>query len=593
MSPRVPAQGPPSGARPSTVAALIERRFEATPSALAWWLPAPPGEGGGPPRSADLPGPAWAAVGWADIDRASAAAALADTPADARVGLLADTTGAWAATAFGVWRAGRTLVPLHTTSSDEDLRYVIADAGVSVVFADEGGARRLAALGLSTPTFPLVDPIRAPSAVRHSLRPARVDPAAPAALVYTSGTTGRPKGVILTHANLVAVTLGAAELLPREPDDLVYHFLPFSHVYGLVNLVVSAWAGAPMAIDGRIDRLQDGLQQVRPTYVAAVPRVFERILATARARASARGARAEQTFARAEQVAAAWSRARHAGGPSLGLRLARAAFDRLIYRRVRAALGGRMRAMSSGGAPLPPSLLHTFSGMGIDVLEGYGMTELCSITAANRPDAWRPGSVGLPGPGIEVRIAADGEVLVRGPTVMAGYWGQPDATAHAITDGWMHTGDIGSLDADGYLYITDRKKDLLITSGGRNVAPAPIEHALRAACPLLSAAVVIGDRRPWLVALFTLDAELLHAWADARRLGPGEARLEAARAEIAAAVDAVNARLARHEHIRAWAMLDEELSIAAGELTPSLKVRRTVVLQRRAKIIDSLYGVPE
>lgn len=534
---------------PDTVISLLLARFAERPGATAWLSP-------------DTP-PVWRAHTWREIDaevrrRAAALQRSGVRPGD-RVALLGPTSVSWAMHAFAVLWAGAALVPLHTSSTTDELRWILQDAGVTLLIADRSD------LGVRTTSFTAP----APDATSP---PAHRAPADLAVMVYTSGTTGHPKGVMLTHDNLVAVTLGAERLIERFDDDLAYHFLPFSHVYGLVNLLVATWVGAPMAIDGRLDRIAEGLREVRPTYFAGVPRVFEKIAAMGRERAARRSPRAAQIWDWAVRTAVAWSdHTTQERRLPKRLRLAHALADRLVYQRLRDGLGGRLRATSSGGAPLSRDLAAFFHGAGLLVLEGYGMTELCSIVSANRPDAWRLGSVGLPGEGLEVRVATDGEVCVRGRTVMAGYWGQTDATAETIREGWLHTGDIGHIDVDGFLFITDRKKNLLVTAGGKNIAPAPIEARLKALCPALSEVVLLGDRRPCCIALVTLQE--------------GETT-----DTIDAAVARLNDELPSWSTIKAWRALPAELTVESGELTPSLKVRRRVVEARYEDLITSAYA---
>jgi long-chain acyl-CoA synthetase len=438
-------------------------------------------------------------------------------------------------------------------------------------------------------------------------RRAALSPGDTATLVYTSGTTGRPKGCVITHANLHAEAANVVELLhpvfvavTRQTASTLV-FLPLAHILG--RTIQLACLSARIEIGHcpsvRPDDLRPQLASFRPTFLVGVPYVFERIRDTGRAQAERMGRGA--SFDRAERVAVAHGEASlraylgEGPGPGLGLRLARGLYDLLVYRRIRAALGGRIRYAISGGSPLDRRLNLFFYGCGIIVYEGYGLTETTSATTLIPPLAPRPGTVGQPVPGSAVRIADDGEVLIRGGVVFDGYWNDPAATREALSeDGWLATGDLGRLDDQGYLTITGRKKDILITSGGKNVSPSILEDRLRGA-PLVGQCMVVGDGRPFVAALVTLEPDAVAHWLSVRKRPADTPAAELCadpevRAEIQRAVDYANEAVSRAESIREFAIVPGAFTEENGMLTPSLKVRRGAVAAGYAKDIDALYG---
>jgi long-chain acyl-CoA synthetase len=421
-----------------------------------------------------------------------------------------------------------------------------------------------------------------------------IEPDQLATLVYTSGTTGPPKGAMISHANVMATLRSLTSIIDLTPDERFLSFLPLSHItersvshFGQIASGGETWFARSLSA------VPEDLRACRPTLFFAVPRVWEkfheRIVEKAEEAPAPVRAALHRYLALAEQVG-------DGSGPPLTTkdRLAHQVLDQSIGRLLRHQLGlDRARMLSSGAAPVHPDLLAWFHGIGLPIAEGYGMTEVTLCTTLNPVGAIKVGTVGRPIPGVEVRIASDGEILVKAPNVCAGYWGRPDATAELIDpDGWLHTGDLGILDADGYLRISGRKKDLIITAYGKNISPSEIETALRHE-PLISQAVVVGDDRPFLTALLTLDADAVAQWAHGQgRTMAVEALIgdDDLRAEIADAVERVNAQHSHAEGIRRWRLLPTDLTVAAGELTPTLKVRREVVTDRHADLIEEMYA---
>lgn len=413
-----------------------------------------------------------------------------------------------------------------------------------------------------------------------------------ATLIYTSGTTGEPKGVMLTHNNLHSNIISATQyVLESSEDDTALSFLPLSHVLQrMVDYLIFA-NGAALAYVPIIDHVAQALQEVRPTIAVAVPRVYEKLYAKILAVTGIK----RNLVLWARQVAIRWAEMQESGEPmGAGFRLQHAVADRLVYSKVRARLGGRLRFFVSGGAPLAPQIQMFFTGAGVLILEGYGLTETSPVTNVNRPQDMRIGTVGKPIPGTEIRIAEDGEILIRGPQIMKGYYRNDDATREVISeDGWFHTGDIGSLDADGFLRITDRKKELLVTAGGKNVAPQPVQNAAKLS-RFVSEAVLIGDRRPYPVLMVVPNFENLEPWARHKGLSWQDraelARLPEVRAKLEREVAARLQDFARYELPKKVLPLPREFSIDRGEITPSLKIKRRVVEEAYRQEIEALYA---
>ncbi|SCL23349.1 AMP-dependent synthetase/ligase [Micromonospora inyonensis] len=525
-----------------------------------------------------------------------------------RVGLMSRTRYEWTLLDYAIWAAGAVTVPIYETSSPEQAAWILADSGAVACVVETTAHATLVAgvadrlpeldrvwqidLGAVDELVTLGAPVD-PREIERLRKEVRADDVA--TIIYTSGTTGRPKGCVLTHRNMYADIANAVPVLPNlfNAGASTLLFLPLAHAFARLVQIGMVHARATMAHCAATTNLVAELQEFRPTFVLSVPRVFEKVYNGARQKAQAEGKGG--IFDRAEAVAIAWSEAQdRPGGPGLRLRVQHALFDRLVYRKLRAALGGRCRDAISGGAPLGARLGHFFRGVGVTILEGYGLTETSPAAAANLPDATRIGSVGRPLPGVTVRIADDGEILIAGDLVFQGYWRNEAATAEVLVDGWFRSGDLGRLDADGYLTITGRKKEIIVTAGGKNVAPAVLEDQVRAH-PLVSQCVVVGDRQPFIAALVTLDEEALPKWREAAGL-PATATVdelrghEALRAEIQGAVDAANQTVSKAEAIKVFRILPRDFSEATGELTPSLKVKRNVVHETYAADIADIYA---
>ncbi|MQT01001.1 AMP-dependent synthetase/ligase [Streptomyces jumonjinensis] len=525
-----------------------------------------------------------------------------------RVALMSRTRYEWVLVDFAIWYAGAVTVPVYETSSAEQVSWILADSGAvaAVVESDahtasvESVRDRLPALReLWRIESGAVDALIAAGAeipdatVDERSRIARADD--PATIVYTSGTTGRPKGCVLSHRAFFAECGNAVERLKplfRTGECSVLLFLPAAHVFGRLVEVAAIMAPIKLGCVPDIRNLTDDLATFRPTLILGVPRVFEKVYNGARSKAQADGK--GRIFDKAAQTAIDYSRALDtARGPSLGLRLKHLVFDKLVYSKLRAVLGGRIEHAISGGAPLGERLGHFFRGIGFTVLEGYGLTETCAATSFNPPDRQKIGTVGQPLPGSVVRIADDGEVLLHGEHLFTGYWNNPEATAEALTDGWFHTGDIGTLDEDGYLSITGRKKEILVTAGGKNVAPAVIEDRIRAHA-LIAECMVVGDGRPFVGALITLDEEFLGRWATAHGKPAGSTAGSLREdpqllAEIQRAVDDGNAAVSKAESVRKFRVLGAQFTEEAGHITPSLKLKRNVVAKDFADEIEAIY----
>jgi long-chain acyl-CoA synthetase len=529
-----------------------------------------------------------------------------------RVALLSHTRYEWTLIDYAIVAVGGVTVPIYETSSADQIRWILGDSGaVAIVVESDGHAAlvegvregldelgevwriepgdgetgavdRLVALGESV----------AEDKVHARRKAVRADDLA--TLIYTSGTTGRPKGCELTHRNMQSEVRSVAHVFPEllSEGGSVLLFLPLAHVFGKVIQCGATQAGTIIGHTADVSDLVGDLGVFRPTFLLAVPRVFEKVFNSAcqRAHDSGRG----KIFDAAADTAIAWSKARDAGGPGLGLRARHALFDRLVYNKLRAAVGGRVVAAVSGSAPLGERLGHFFRGVGLPVLEGYGLTETSAGVTVNSLEAQRIGTVGRPVPGQAVRIADDGEILVNGPVVFRGYWKNDTATAEAITDGWFHTGDIGQLDDGGYLTITGRKKELIVTAGGKNVAPAVLEDRLRAH-PLISQCMVVGDGKPFIGVLVTIDQEALPGWLE--RVGKDQGTPLAdlvndpdLRREIGEAVAEANLAVSRAEQIREFRILPVDFTEAGGEMTPTMKVKRKIVAEKYASDIASIYA---
>jgi long-chain acyl-CoA synthetase len=524
-----------------------------------------------------------------------------------RVAILSQTRPEWTYADLGGLCAGATVVPVYQTNSPEECEYVLEHSDARVVFCEdaeqlakiEGIRARLPELrhvvafgGVGAGAISLEDLRAGGREVPdewHDERVSGVSPDDPYTFVYTSGTTGPPKGCVLTHRNCRANTDQVEQVIDLSDDPVFYVFLPLAHVLTREVQMVALDVGATLAYWRRDPvRIIEDVAEVNPTHLPSVPRIFEKIYTRA---TSAEGAKA-QILQRAVATGRRVRRLEARGeepGPLLRARHALA--DRLALSKVRALFGTRMRLALSGAAPIEPSILEFFHACGVFVLEGYGMTETSAVASLNTLGDFRFGTVGRPLPGCDIRIAADGEVLMRGENIFASYHKNDEATAEALVDGWLHSGDLGELDGDGYLRITGRKKDLIITSSGKNVTPSNLENALKQS-RWISQAVVAGDRRSYLVALLTLDPDEARALADKVGADPDPARLaehDGVRAELQAVVDEVNRRYARIEQVKRFAVLGRDLSQEEGELTPTMKVKRNVVYERHGDVFDRLY----
>jgi len=525
-----------------------------------------------------------------------------------RVALMSHTRPEWALFDYAILAAGAVTVPIYETSSAEQVQWVIGDSGAVLALVESPALREVYdSVAESVPACREVlvidggcvdELVRRGEAVGGDTVDARVagirlDDIA--TIIYTSGTTGRPKGCVLTHRNLrtnVGQNLDALGDLLADDGERSLMFLPLAHSLSKILMLVGVEKGVVGIFATDVAHLVEELPMARPTTLTAVPRIFEKVYNAAQHKAHAEGHGA--IFDKAAEVAVRWSEQRaahgHANPPTA---VEHAAFDRLVYGKLRDVFGGELRSAFSGGGPLGARLTHFFCGIGVKVLEGYGLTETSPTLTVNRADAWKPGTVGRPVAGTTIRIADDGEILAKGPQVFQGYWHNDAATAETFDeDGWFRTGDIGELDDDGFLHITGRKKELLVTAAGKNVAPAPLEDRLRAH-PFISQAVVVGDNRPFIAALLTLDGEAVLQWAaEQHREGAtvaGLAEDEALLAALQEAVDDANKSVSRAESIRKFAVLPQDLSIEAGELTPTLKVRRAQVEKGYGDVIERLY----
>nr|MDT0662154.1 long-chain fatty acid--CoA ligase [Micromonospora sp. DSM 115978] len=526
-----------------------------------------------------------------------------------RVGLMSKTRYEWTLTDYAIWAAGAVTVPVYETSSADQVAWILADSGaVACVVETSGHALCLAGVADRLPGLTNVWQIDAGdldtlATAGEQVAPAEIDQRRSAlragdiaTIIYTSGTTGRPKGCVLTHRNMYADIANAVPVLPGLFNEgaSTLLFLPLAHSFARLIQIGVVHARATMAHSTDVKNLVPELQRFQPTFVLSVPRVFEKVHTGAAQKAQAEGK--GRIFAAAERVAVAYSEALDSpGGPGPALKLRHRLFDLLVYRKLRAALGGRCRTAISGGAPLGPRLAHFFRGIGVTILEGYGLTETSPAAAANLEHATRIGSVGRPLPGVTIRIADDGEILIKGELVFQGYWNNREATAEALgTDGWFHSGDLGQLDGDGFLSVTGRKKEIIVTAGGKNVAPAVLEDQIRSH-PLVSQAMVIGDRRPFIAALVTIDEDAWPHWRDEHGLPAGATVADARddptlRAEIERAVEEANAAVSKAEAVKVFRILPRDFTEATGELTPSLKIKRAVVQKTYAGEIADIYG---
>ncbi|MFF8509719.1 AMP-dependent synthetase/ligase [Streptomyces sp. NPDC015492] len=610
--------------RPPSVATLFLERVERTPDAEAYRYPVPAASGTGPDD--------WKSLSWGQAaERVYAiAAGLVDlgVAAEERVALASSTRVEWILADLGVMCAGAATTTVYPQTNAEESAFILSDSESRVLIAED--AAQLAKAVERRAELPnlrhvvVVDATgvesdgqfvltlaeleargrayleKHPEAVKE--RVAAITATQLATVIYTSGTTGRPKGVRLPHDNwsYMAKAIAATGLVTQA--DVQYLWLPLAHVFGKVLTSGQIEVGHVTAVDGRVDKIIENLPVVQPTYMAAVPRIFEKVYNGVAAKARAAGGAKYKIFQWAAGVSREYARTsqdnfRRTGTASapFGLTAKHKVADALVYAKIREAFGGNLRACISGSAALAPEIGYFFSGAGIHILEGYGLTETSAASFVNPGEAYRTGTVGKPLPGTEVRIADDGEILLRGPGVMEGYHGLPEKTAEVLeSDGWFHTGDIGELSADGYLRITDRKKDLIKTSGGKYIAPAEVEGQFKAVCPFVSNILVHGADRNFCTALIALDEPTLLGWAaDHDLAGTSYAEVVADPKTVEMVqgyVDRLNEGLQRWQTIKKFRLLPRDLDIEHGELTPSLKLKRPVVEREYKALIEEMYA---
>ena len=528
-------------------------------------------------------------------------------PGDA-VAIMSRTRYEWALVDYALWFAGAVSVPIYETSAPAQIEWVLSDSGAVALFVETSEhLSRFESIKTSVPSVKQVWKFEDDSLVKlvamgrevsaEKLEQARSSQNLDslATIIYTSGTTGKPKGCELLHRGFVDLSKNAMLELPEvvQEGKATVLFLPLAHVYARFISILCVHAGIKVGHQPDTTTVAASMQSFHPDFLLAVPRVFEKVYNSAEQKAEAGGK--GKIFRKAVQVAIDYSRAQDTkSGPSLLLKLEHKVFDALVYKKLRAAMGGQVKYAVSGGAPLGDRLGHFFRSIGLVVLEGYGLTETSAPAMIGRPSDAKIGKVGRVLPGCAVRIADDGEILLKGSNVLRGYWKNPEATKAAIQDGWFKTGDIGELDDEGFISITGRKKELIVTAGGKNVAPTALEDPLRAS-PIIGQAVVIGDQRPFVAALLSLDPEMMPVWL-ANNGQPSDLTLSQAAKnprvlqELQKAVDEVNATVSNAEAIKKFEVIDSELSEKSGHLTPSMKIKREAVSRDFSPLIDKIYG---
>ncbi|MEO9139356.1 MAG: AMP-dependent synthetase/ligase [Jatrophihabitans sp.] len=525
-----------------------------------------------------------------------------------RIAVMSKTRYEWTIVDFALFTIGAVVVPIYETSSAEQVEWIVTDSGCRGIFVETAEHLEIVESVRSSAQDlehvweferGAIDALVAAGAevgdADVNARRVSVQLDDLASIIYTSGTTGRPKGCELTHRCFVTEAVELIDLLQEffNADTSTLLFLPIAHVFGRAIEIGALSAGCTLGHTANVKNLIEDLGGFKPTFVLAVPRVFEKVYNTAKHKAHADGK--GKLFDRAESVAIAYSEATTKGSVPLRLKLEHALWDKLVYGKLRAALGGHCVAAISGGAPLGARLGHFFRGVGVTIYEGYGLTETTAGVTINRPEAVKVGTVGQPVGGMTVRVAEDGELLLKGPLVFRGYWNNPDATAEAIDkDGWFHTGDMGEIDDDGFVRITGRKKELIVTAGGKNVAPAVLEDRVRSHW-LISQCLVVGDQKPFIAALMTIDAEAWPQYLEEAGL-PADTTVtsltedKALRAVIQSAVDDANKAVSKAESIRKFVILPHDWTEEAGQMTPSLKLKRNVVHKESENEIAALYS---
>ncbi|HEV7174607.1 MAG TPA: long-chain fatty acid--CoA ligase [Solirubrobacteraceae bacterium] len=557
----------------------------------------------------------WSEMSYAEMGEAidEIALGLADLGIEVgdRVCVLAETRLEWTMASLGASAAGAVVVPVYPTNAPSECKWVAGNSGARAIFCENEGQRaKIEEVRDELPDLEHVigidegggelslDELRARGRERDrgELAPRReqVGPEDPYTIVYTSGTTGAPKGVVLTHANAMAVCQMVEELEFVEPGDVSYLYLPLAHVFALITMLATVDEGTTLIyFGGNTREILAEIIETKPTYVPSVPRIFEKLYGAAMKMVASGSEEEQERFRKAIKLGVE-VRMRRQRGDEVPAELAEQfeQADAEIFQRVRGLFGGQVRQAVSGAAPIAPEILEFFYAAGVPVLEGWGMTETTGVGTVGTLDHFKFGTVGRALPGVEIKIAEDGEILCKGPHIFREYWRNPEATEETMTDGWLRTGDLGELDDEGYLKITGRKKDIIITAGGKNLTPANIENDLKQS-PFISQAVMYGDRKPFPVAMITLDPEEIVPWAQEQGLPEDIESLaehEKVHEMIQTELDRANSNYARVEQIKKFTILDHDLSIETGELTPSLKVKRNVIYDRYGDLFESLYS---
>ncbi len=557
----------------------------------------------------------WREMSYAEMGEAidEIALGLVDLGIEAgdRVCILAETRLEWTLASLGASAAGAVAVPVYPTNAPSECKWVAGNSGARAIFCENEGQRaKIEEVRDGLPDLEHVigidegggelslDELRARGRERDrgelGPRQEQVSPEDPYTIVYTSGTTGAPKGVVLTHANAMAVCQMVEELEFVEPGDVSYLYLPLAHVFALITMLATVDEGTTLIyFGGNTREILAEIIETKPTYVPSVPRIFEKLYGAAMKMVASGSDEEQERFRKAVKLGVE-VRTRRERGDEVPAELAEQfeQADKEIFQRVRGLFGGQVRQAVSGAAPIAPEILEFFYAAGVPVLEGWGMTETTGVGTVGTLDHFKFGTVGRALPGVEIKIAEDGEILCKGPHIFREYWRNPEATEETMSDGWLRTGDLGELDDEGYLKITGRKKDIIITAGGKNLTPANIENDLKQS-PFISQAVMYGDRKPFPVAMITLDPEEIVPWAkeqglpeDIESLAENEKVHEMIQAEL----DRANSNYARVEQIKKFTILDHDLSVETGELTPSLKVKRNVIYDRYGDVFESLYS---
>ncbi|OXR41373.1 Long-chain-fatty-acid--CoA ligase FadD15 [Nocardia cerradoensis] len=524
-----------------------------------------------------------------------------------RVAILASTRYEWVVLDFAIWAAGGCTVAIFDSSSAEQARWILSDSGTKLIVVEN--ARHRATIAEIEDGLPeLGEPLVIDDGAIDTLvargkdlgdeavheRRKQVKAASPASLIYTSGTTGRPKGVMLSHANLYAESAADRAAMPQflKPGHRSLLFLPLAHVFARAVALAAFDAGVTVAHTADWSTLVEQFGEYKPDFILSVPRVFEKVFNGAKQKAHDGGK--GKIFDLAADTAVEYSQALDNGGPGLVLKVKHTVFDKLVYGKLREAMGGRCKSAVSGGGPLGARLSHFFRGIGVTIYEGYGLTESTAAVSVNTPEHLKVGSVGRPLGGHAAKVAEDGELLLRGPVVFAGYWNNPDATEDAFDDGWFKTGDLGAIDEQGFITITGRKKEIIVTAGGKNVSPAMLEDSLRSH-PLISQVMVVGDGKPFVGALITLDPEALPGWKTRNNVPedtPIEKLIELPEltAEIDKAVKDTNKLVSHAEAIKKTRILPVDWTEESGELTPKMSLKRNVVMKNYATEVEAIYG---